>query len=82
MEEQYPDRRSSLDEAADYLARDGQYEESVQWHRKPGCRSSDPLCSPDHLHRSDTEAPRRSSRSHRSSQRGNEDILNRMDHHR
>lgn len=30
----YPERWNLLDNVADYLARDGQYDESVQWHRK------------------------------------------------
>ena len=31
---QYPERWSLPDSVADYLARDGRYEESIQWHRK------------------------------------------------
>ena len=31
---QYPERWSLPDEVADYLARDGRYDESIQWHRK------------------------------------------------
>ena len=32
--QQYPDRWNLPDEVADYLARDGRYDESIQWHRK------------------------------------------------
>ena len=32
--EQYPERWSLFDLVADYLARDGRYDESIQWHRK------------------------------------------------
>lgn len=32
--QQYPDRWNLPNEVADYLARDGRYDESIQWHRK------------------------------------------------
>ena len=32
--QQYPDRWNLPDQVADYLARDGRYDESIQWHRK------------------------------------------------
>lgn len=32
--QQYPDRWNLPDEVADYLAREGRYDESIQWHRK------------------------------------------------
>ena len=32
--QKYPERWNLLDNVADYLARDGRYDESIQWHRK------------------------------------------------